>query len=207
MKKIDIINCSSTKDELIEVVGQGLEKKNLLLGNKVIATRVANDNVYYISKYKELLYSLGEGTYLTLSDISKINQLLINLGLDEDWNIDQYRIYTRSRNIITFTEQMTEDKDVEDGSYVTYVQSLYEYGFDPYQNSYKEIIEYLRSINDYLKRHINKNIKKGCIDQSHNFPSIVKTGYHDFDETVTLLNNDTDTGYTLSKIYQDRFHL
>lgn len=198
-KRINTRICE--KNYIEKVIDKSINKDNLLLANKTLTLQSINlDRKIYISRYKDLVYKLENGIYLTLSDIGNINKILVDYNLNHKFDIDQYERFLETDNVMTFAGEINLNKKQEDFIYLAYIQNLSEYGIDIQEISYQSLQNYLNSINNFIYQKTKKNIHNGTIAKEDILESVIIASNYDCVSILEDLNRD-ENHLELSKKY------
>lgn len=196
------------EDYLEKIIKEKVDKKNLYLANKILSVKQKdNERKLYISRCKELVYKVSNGAYLTLSDISHLNRMLVTLGLNHKFDLEQYERFVDSRNIVTFAGELDLDEKQEDFVYLSYIQNPLEYGIDLDKLSYDDMVSYLNSLNKFIYRATNKVINNGTIDKNDISENMIVSNSIGFYSILDDLNKDSLDNIDLSMKYAYRRHL
>lgn len=191
-----------------KILGRNVDKDKILLANKVISINTKEDErKLYISRCKELVYKINNCAYLTLSDISHLNRILVSLGLNHKFDIDQYERFVDTHNIVTFAGELNLSDSQEDYIYLASIQNPLEYGISMSKYSYEDLIDYLNSINRFIYRETKKVIYNGSIDKKDITKDVIITNSHGSSSILDDLNKDSLDKSELSRKYAYYKHL
>ena len=196
-----------SEDYLRKVIGD-INNDKFLLANKIISVNTKEDERrLYISRCKELVYKLNNSAYLTLSDISRLNKLLVSLRINHKFDLEQYERFVDTNSVVTFAGELKLDEEQEDFIYLSSIQNPLEYGISMEKYSYQDLQSYLSSINKFIYRETNRTIHNGSIDKNSITDDIIVSSNHGVLSILDDLNKDSVNGQELAKKYAYRKHL
>lgn len=206
LSKRDIYNNVITPKELKEQLHPTWQSSgnNLVLANKVVLARKGNVKQFYISLYKELFYSLDGLTYLTMSDLCGLNELINRQG----WSLEEYEAYAKTQGIMCEAAPLQEETpEFSNVPFVTDIAHIREFGY-PCEGKLKqkELIEYLYKINKFVGREVKHNLNDGTFNKANVHSTYVESGVNEFDSVIEALSTARD-GYPLAKAYDLHRHL
>lgn len=177
--------------------------KNIYLANKILTVNSKNEDriIYYIGRKKDLLYKLEYGLYVSLTDLSYMNKMLVDRDLFRDFDEEAIRLFLRTYGVSTQVSELNIGACNKDAMYVLNLETLDDYGIDARGKCLDDYIRLVLNVNRFNRPFIKRNFNNYSINTETVKNDFVIANCYDVDDYLDRLSYDEETNQSLAKMY------
>lgn len=180
--------------------------ENIYVANKVVAINQEMERTakYFIGKKKDLLYRINSGEYVSLSDFSYLNKLLVDREMFKSFDYEEYCLFLKTYGVSTKLNDFSNVSNEHDSIGVVNLETLNDYDLGTKKRDLDDYIRFINSINRVNERYVRRNFKDPTINPETIKSDFVIANAYNFLDYVDRCQTDTVTNTPLSKIYSHK---